>query len=108
MSSLSVRSALCRSDCRFCSSKLTADEALHPSNGVRDVCGQSECQSKSLICCEKTLACGCACNGIKNETECLPCLKHDLKIDEDEYCGVSPAREGWDSERSQPATLLLF
>jgi hypothetical protein len=76
-------------DCRFCSSKLSPEEAVRPSNGVRDVCAGAECQAKSVICCEKTLACGCACNGIKNEAVCLPCLKHDLKIDEDEYCGVS-------------------
>ena len=74
--------------CRFCSAKLTTEEALRSSNGVRDVCGQAECQAKSLISCEKTLPCGCACVGIKNEVECHPCLKHDLHIDEDEYCGI--------------------
>ena len=90
-------------DCRFCSSKLSAEEALRPSNGVRDVCAQSDCQSKSLVCCEKTLPCGCACNGIKNETTCLPCLKHDLNIDEDEYCGVSGT-----SDARRPAVCIGF
>ena len=80
-------------DCRFCSSKLSAEQSLKLSNGIRDVCSEADCQAKSLICCDKTLSCGCACNGIRNETECLKCLKHVLKIEEDEYCGVSSLTE---------------
>jgi hypothetical protein len=74
--------------CRFCSLSLTPEQALKPSNGVRDVCSAPECQAKSLLCCDKTLPCGCACNGIRNEQTCLGCLKHDLKVDEDEFCGI--------------------
>jgi len=74
--------------CRFCSAKLAPEEAAKLSNGVRDVCSDADCQAKSLLCCEKILPCGCACNGIRNEATCLGCLKHDLHVDEDEFCGI--------------------
>lgn len=56
-------------------------------DGLKDVCADSECVEKGKICCTKILACGCACNGVRDEKECLPCLKHTLKCDED-FCAI--------------------
>ena len=39
------------------------------------------------LSCDKILPCGCVCCGLKNETECLPCLKHELEVAED-YCPI--------------------
>jgi hypothetical protein len=33
------------------------------------------------------LTCGCPCNGVKNETTHLLCLKHELQIEKD-FCSI--------------------
>lgn len=44
--------------------------------------------------CDKTLACGHACSGVKEEKECLPCLhgcsppEAKLKQDADDMCMI--------------------
>ncbi len=42
-------------------------------------CKKSECQAKLVASCSKTLPCGHACYGIKNERTCLPCLHPDCE-----------------------------
>ena len=52
---------------------------------LQDVCSSAECLAKREKSCTKTLSCGCFCCGIKDEKECLPCLKCVLRC-ESEYC----------------------
>ena len=76
--------------CRFCSARLdVSNQWRHPGGSIalKDVCTAQDCVKKAESCCEKMLSCGCPCNGIKGEVQCLPCLKHDLAI-ADDYCSV--------------------
>ena len=76
--------------CRFCASRLDAsNQWRHPAGAIalKDVCTAQDCVKKAEACCERMLSCGCPCNGIKGEKACLPCLKHDLAIEE-EFCPI--------------------
>lgn len=75
--------------CRFCDTQLTPSNTVHdpPAPALRDVCNDRECFEKMEICCDKFNPCGCPCNGVRGEDECLPCLKHVLK-NEEEYCAI--------------------
>src|SRR5690606_14338858 len=61
-------------------------------------------------CCEKVLSCGHYCNGVKEEKECLPCLRAtcksnaniELKQDSDDICAVC-----WTDNLLAQPTLLL-
>src|SRR5690554_5763030 len=60
-----------------------------PSPAMENVCTDEECLGKMEIACLKTLACGCPCGGIRDELECLPCLRHDLEEDiSEELCAI--------------------
>jgi len=75
--------------CRFCSTRLDDKNTLGdaPSVALRDVCVQEECAAKRALSCTKMLSCGCPCGGVRDEPECLQCLKHELKIAE-EFCPI--------------------
>ncbi|KAK3592706.1 hypothetical protein CHS0354_037840 [Potamilus streckersoni] len=51
--------------CRFCDNSLIIGQST---------CYSSECQSFLATACTKVLKCGHRCGGIKDESECLPCL----------------------------------
>jgi len=72
--------------CRYCSSQLDANNSVKnpPSSALRDVCTDEECVEKMELACTKFNKCGCPCGGVRDEKECLPCLKHDLEEDESE------------------------
>lgn len=77
--------------CRFCHTKITAknsppDMALMPPT-LQDVCNSEDCIKRRSICCDRMLPCGCPCNGIKGEPKCLPCLKCEMKCEND-YCPI--------------------
>ena len=81
--------------CRFCTQRLDgSNQHRHASNSIalKDVCTEEECVKKAELSCERMLACGCPCQGIKGETNCLPCLKHDLEIASD-YCSICYVEE---------------
>jgi hypothetical protein len=74
--------------CRFCSESLSGNMAPNPpSASLRDVCTDEDCIKKRDACCRKMLACGCPCQGVKDEAKCLPCIKCDLHS-EDEWCCI--------------------
>ncbi|XP_065845558.1 E3 ubiquitin-protein ligase MYCBP2-like isoform X3 [Oscarella lobularis] len=55
--------------CRFCGSAGTGGLLA-----IGNVCADADCQERAQAVCTKTLACGHACCGVKDEEECLPCL----------------------------------
>ncbi|RWS17339.1 E3 ubiquitin-protein ligase MYCBP2-like isoform X4 [Dinothrombium tinctorium] len=73
--------------CRFCGATGTSGLLA-----IGNVCGDGECQEHARNVCEKTLNCGHPCNGVKNESPCLPCLhgcsKAELKQDGDDMCMI--------------------
>jgi hypothetical protein len=75
--------------CRFCGSKMDINNNAGYSGGLRDCCNTPDCMDKAKICCDKIKACGCPCNGVRGEpvADCLPCLKHELKCEED-FCSI--------------------
>lgn len=75
--------------CRFCATRITDANACKNDRGpgLRDVCSAEECVEKRDLCCDKMKECGCPCNGVRDEEECLPCLKHDLDVAED-FCSI--------------------
>lgn len=77
--------------CRFCQEQLTDKNTSRALIG-RDICKEKECLEKWGMCCERTLKCGCPCNGVKDEKQCLPCLKCELKCDE-EWCTICYSEE---------------
>ncbi len=79
--------------CRYCHVKMDAKNTAPnpPSQAVRDCCTSSECLDKQKLSCLKMKACGCPCPGIRDEKECLPCLKCDLKKAED-FCAICYVR----------------
>ena len=82
--------------CRYCFSKITsASASLKPA--FINVCRNKECINLMNNACEKILPCGHACNGFKDEKECLPCLHEDcvdknpqptLEKKADDYCVI--------------------
>ena len=73
--------------CRFCGTN--SNTVLHP---IGYVCSDAECIGRSEEVCDKTFPCGHACNGVKGEEECLPCLygceSSKLKQDADDMCMI--------------------
>jgi E3 ubiquitin-protein ligase MYCBP2 len=75
-------------ECRFCGVRLEdakPDASAPPA--FRDVCSGAECREKLARSCDKMLPCGCPCQGVRGESECLPCLRHELQCGDD-YCPV--------------------
>ena len=59
------------------------------------VCSDAECMGRAEEVCDRTLACGHPCSGLRGENDCLPCLYHDcakdaskLKQDADDMCMI--------------------
>ena len=59
------------------------------------MCADPECQERATNVCDKTLVCGHACCGVKDEGQCLPCLHGcassegpKLKQDADDMCMI--------------------
>ncbi|ELU16916.1 hypothetical protein CAPTEDRAFT_222007 [Capitella teleta] len=73
--------------CRFCGS--TCNSRLM---SVGYVCSQKDCQDYAAAACNRTLQCGHACGGIRDEEACLPCLhgcqQGALKQDADDMCMI--------------------
>lgn len=75
--------------CRFCGTM------THPGlMTVGTVCNHPECQEHAKNACTKTLPCGHACGGIRDEDPCLFCLhgcssaQDTLKQDADDMCMI--------------------
>ncbi|GAM20373.1 hypothetical protein SAMD00019534_035480, partial [Acytostelium subglobosum LB1] len=70
--------------CRFCQNTISGS-----NNSV--ICSLYECTLKFQKSCKKTLPCGHHCNGIDNESNCLPCLveecqkSHQISTD---FCNI--------------------
>eukprot|EP00041_Stephanoeca_diplocostata_P039503 m.1633318 g.1633318 ORF g.1633318 m.1633318 type:complete len:4716 (+) comp25407_c0_seq2:166-14313(+) len=60
--------------CRFCADDISTLGPLANLNkcGLPNVC--NECVDVAKLTCVKTLSCGHACHGLRNEEHCLPCL----------------------------------
>ena len=76
--------------CRFCD---TPCDLFEGHTNV--VCGQEECLELLNIACKNVLKCGHVCGGIRDESECLPCLhgcdsneETGLKQDADDMCMI--------------------
>lgn len=83
------------SRCRFCGESITSENrVISPSSDAfLSVCSSEECLAKLEISCDKILECGHACCGIRNEAECLPCLRcvsdsSNLTQDADDFCMI--------------------
>lgn len=63
-----------------------------PSKALERVCDQKECIEKGNKACQKMLACGHECFGIKEEPVCLPCLKSDCAAAQNEEKMPSPSK----------------
>eukprot|EP00300_Choanocystis_sp_HF-7_P008386 c15877_g1_i1.p1 GENE.c15877_g1_i1~~c15877_g1_i1.p1 ORF type:complete len:651 (+),score=123.57 c15877_g1_i1:2-1954(+) len=64
--------------CRFCGQELNAsNEPLTApmSPALENVCRDEMCQERAGRSCTKLLGCGHCCGGIRNERECMPCLR---------------------------------
>lgn len=74
--------------CRFCGATSTTG-----SLALTNVCSEPDCQSYATFACNKVHTCGHTCGGIKDETNCLPCLHGcqkvaSLKQDADDMCMI--------------------
>ena len=79
--------------CRFCGTPTPPGLMT-----VGTVCAHVDCQRHANTACTKTLACGHACSGIRDEETCLPCLHGcaassssgctALKQDADDMCMI--------------------
>jgi E3 ubiquitin-protein ligase MYCBP2 len=65
--------------CRFCRDPVTARSQRLDDKGalVPNVCNQADCGERLQQCCTKSLPCGHACYGARDETVCPPCLHPD-------------------------------
>ena len=78
--------------CRFCDEELTGkntvkSDAKRPA--LNDVCTQQECLEKREMSCEKTLACGHACAGVRSERKCIECIRcEEGQQGADDYCNI--------------------
>eukprot|EP01080_Neovahlkampfia_damariscottae_P012824 gene12824-7175_t len=70
--------------CRFCF------EVIPEEN---DFCENEECIKKQEFICTKTLSCGHACCGLKDEENCLNCLVCDSKQSAEDLCNVCYVEE---------------
>jgi len=89
--------------CRFCGSLASRADVLVPGR----VCSQPDCLEHCRNVCTKTLSCGHLCGGIRDETECLPCLHgcstdDVLRQDADDMCMICFA----DALSAAPVILL--
>lgn len=62
------------------------------ASGVHGVCSTADCVELAKSLCTRTLPCGHACNGVRDEATCLPCLrgcsKDVVKMDADDQCPI--------------------
>ncbi|XP_041463247.1 E3 ubiquitin-protein ligase MYCBP2-like isoform X4 [Lytechinus variegatus] len=75
--------------CRFCGTK-TSTGILGPAGSV---CNDPDCQRYADNACTKVQVCGHMCGGIRDESECLPCLygcnpPSTLRQDADDMCMI--------------------
>jgi len=68
--------------CRYCKSPLSESSAVSASASLHGICGSEECQEKANLSCGLTHTCGHQCGGVRDESECLPCLHHCASEDE--------------------------
>ena len=89
--------------CRFCGGAVNSDDAKAVET---EVCGEEECQTKLAQACQKRHACGHWCNGVRDETECPPCLHEGcctLKgVRADDLCPIC-----WVEELGSAPTVVL-
>lgn len=76
--------------CRFCGAPAQADLLLPGA-----VCSQSECMEFARNACSRVLPCGHLCGGIRDESQCLPCL-HGCRPTDDENVKTSTLRQDGD------------
>ncbi|MFH4976506.1 hypothetical protein AB6A40_003215 [Gnathostoma spinigerum] len=72
--------------CRFCGNLLKQREQVHSG-----VCEHEECTRLAYFACSKVLLCGHPCCGIRNETDCLPCIicnNREVRQDADDLCVI--------------------
>lgn len=86
--------------CRFCGEPPTRESA------AGRICGGDICKERARVSCVRQLNCGHMCGGIRNESECLPCLEEGCcKADgqkADDYCNLC-----WTEDlRSAPCIAL--
>ena len=82
--------------CRYCLNKLTQPPpSMLPA--FKEVCRSPQCVDLMAKSCQKMLACGHPCCGMKDERVCMPCLHPDcvsnnqdatLGAHGDEYCNI--------------------
>ncbi len=105
---IEFRRSMTSASCRFCSTPLgmlartiinfdciSGDDggvSTFVSTGVHGCCIAEDCVELAKNLCTKTLDCGHACNGVRDEDPCLPCLKGCAKgtifMDSDDLCPI--------------------
>ena len=74
--------------CRYCEESLKDTSAL----GELLDCQNEECKEKAILACNQILECGHQCCGIRDEEQCLPCLKEECirppQENESDFCNV--------------------
>ena len=67
--------------CRYCDTPIKENNRGPDA----DVCNESECRTKYLASCKKTLACGHKCFGVSGELKCPPCIDDECKYFKGEF-----------------------
>lgn len=100
--------------CRFCGDAVVKGVSKYANPrklpAVDEVCGSKDCVAAAETICEKKLACGHWCPGIKGEEKCPPCLHGDCpgfnpdvaSCDAEDKCGICMS----DALQAAPVALL--
>jgi hypothetical protein len=81
-------------ECRVCEEELNAENTAPASDAIPAYCNDENCDQMRDMSCTKILPCGHTCNGVKDEEECLPCLRPEcaqklsLRGDSDSLCSI--------------------
>ncbi|KAK4016037.1 hypothetical protein OUZ56_031000 [Daphnia magna] len=82
------------SSCRYCGSAISPSSSSLFDDQTINVCNEPDCMEYSRNACLKTHSCGHPCGGVRDETQCLPCLYRcagnaaNLKQDADDMCMI--------------------
>lgn len=74
-------------NCRYCNKELTIKNlSQNAQKALVDVCNSTKCQKQAKEACNKMLACGHPCPGLRNDL-CMPCLNQACCRDKADMTG---------------------
>lgn len=72
-------------NCRYCNRELNEQTICNTTQkAIADICNSPKCQNTVKNACNKLLACGHPCLGLKNDVTCLPCMNQSCSKDKQE------------------------